>query len=525
MKNSSLFLLLSLVFSFVVSSSAAQQTVFNKVYYDDMSGFHTLGSDIMPDHGYVMVGKKYDNSGHIMKIDSSGNVEWTRQLSKPDHYSEINDVISNPDSTIVTAGLVNTSSEPLLNIVKWSKAGDTLWTRNLDGLASFSSISIRRSSAGGYFITASNQNFYTLSNNTSQILKLDINGELVWSKTYLSDDYLIFLNAIDELPDFSLILAGYVKNKESNEFHLFISHTDEAGIPLWSEMLENPEGFTYSEAFDVSVTPEGFVVLAKVADRTSLIKTEFTGTPLWSRTYSWSGWSMWTDTSGKITRLPDGSFIIASVGYMGEITKTDTSGFPEWVQSVFMEIVDVVPSSDGGYTAFGNGPILGVKTVPNYIPQIAAYKTDSEGNGGSCVYSLIQEMQNYTATFNSFNIEAFDLGAVLSSIITINSFPVLVEDTCVAYVGGVNNQEPDNNSLRIFPNPATDVFSIEIPVNNPNNYGRLEIISEEGRLVYTCNDFTSLSNGINPGYFPEGIYLVRLISGNNDYTGKLMIRH
>jgi len=58
MKKIPFFLMLSLGLAGLISTSAAQQTVFNKVYYDDMSGFHILGSDITPEHGYVMVGKK-----------------------------------------------------------------------------------------------------------------------------------------------------------------------------------------------------------------------------------------------------------------------------------------------------------------------------------------------------------------------------------------------------------------------------------------------------------------------------------
>lgn len=517
--------LLSLCLSGIISTSTAQQAVFNKVYYDEVQGFHVLGSDKTPDNGFIMVGRNYYNSGHIIKIDSSGMVEWSRILSVPGNYGEINDVISNPDSTIVTAGYVYPSSGTLLNVVKWSKDGDTLWTINLDGLASFSFIRIRKSLTGGYLISASNSNNYTLSNITTQLLKLNINGELIWSKTYSSNDYLIFLNSVGELPDYSLILAGYVKNKETNEYHLLITRTNESGTPVWSEILENPDGFTNSEAYDISVIPEGFVVLAEVAARTSLIKTELTGLPLWSRTYSWSGWSIWTEKSGNISRLPDGSLIIASSGDIGEFMKTDDSGLPQWVQSAFMDLVDVVPSGDGGYTAFGNGPVVGVKTIPNYLPQIGVYKTDSEGNGGSCVYPLIQQMQNYSATFNTLSIQASDVGNAVSTTITINSFPVMVEDTCVAFVGGVNNHDPGNNLLRIFPNPASSIFAVEIPENYSNEFNHLEIISQEGRLVYTCADYTSLRNGVNPGYLHEGIYLVRLFSGNSVYSGKLLIKH
>jgi len=525
MKNSSLFLLLSLVFSFVVSFSAAQQAVFNKVYFDEVSGFHILGSDIAPDHGYVMVGRKYDNSGHVIKIDSSGTIEWSRQVIASGDYSEIHDVICYPDSTIITAGVIYSPSVSSLNVIKWDRFGDTLWTRSISGIENIQHIKISRLGNSGLLIIASDMSYYSVSNVNSLALKLSESGDLLWSKLYTSSEYIIMPEVMKELPGGNLVFAGYTENRETNEINLLICGTDESGNPAWSDILQNSIGSTYSEAYDISVTSDGFIVLAEVADRTSLIKCESSGIPVWSRTYSWSGGSMWTNVRGNISSLPDGSLIIGGSGYFGEIMKTDDSGVPQWLQSAFMEVVEVVPSWDDGYLAFGNGPVFGVKTIPNYLPQIGAYKIDSEGNGNSCINSLIQEMQNFSAAFNAINIQASDVGSVMNTSLTINSFPVLVEDTCVAFVGGVDNHDPDKNSLRIYPNPATEVFSIEIPVNDPGDFGILEIINELGRLVYTSTDVTSFRNGIKPGYLSEGIYLVRIISGNNAFTGKLVIKH
>ncbi len=525
MKQKFIILILNVCLAGFVSNSNAQQAVFNKVYYDVVQGFHILGSDITPDHGYVMAGRKYENDGHIIKIDSSGNVEWSKQVMGMGNYGGIHDVICNGDSTMLTAGVIYSSSVSALNVIKWDKNGDTLWTRNLSGMEYIRQVKMAGLSDRGYLITASSLGNYSLSNVNSMLVKLSESGDLVWSKTYTSDQFLIMPEIVRELPDRKLLIAGYAQNRETNDIHLFISGTDENGNPDWSEILLNQDGHRRSLAADFSVTPDGVVVLAEIADRTSIIKMNFDGSPVWARSYPLSFNSMWTDSKGNITRLQDENLIITCSTYAGAIMKTDASGIPQWIQSVFMEVVKAVPSGDGGYMVFGNGPIIGIKTVPVFIPQIGAYKTDSEGNGGSCINPQFPEMLSFSATFNALEIQAVNVGNMESRTLTFSNFPVMVEDTCVAYTGGINNLGQRNETLRFFPNPANDIFSVEISGNYSNKSGILEIISREGRLVRTFSGFSDISNGIKAGNLPEGIYLVRLMSGNTVYTGKLMIKH
>ncbi len=107
-------------------SSAQGKPVFNKDDYDEIQGFHVLGiADkyrFSNDNGFsYMVGKIEkirrlttdicDPAGELIKIDTSGMIEWSHILNIPDNYGEINDVISNPDSTIVTAGFVHPADQ------------------------------------------------------------------------------------------------------------------------------------------------------------------------------------------------------------------------------------------------------------------------------------------------------------------------------------------------------------------------------------------------------------------------------
>ncbi len=526
MKAKPLFLILIACLLVIVSTSTAQQTVFNKVYYLD-EGIHVLGSDTSPDKGYVMVGKKYDDTGHLIKIDSAGSVEWTRQLSGTGNYAEIDDVVCNPDSTIVTAGFVYSMPDALITVIKWDKYGDTLWSVNLEGLASIEDIRIRKSSTGGYLIVASNSFYYSLSNVSTLALKINENGDLMWSKTYTSNDYMIFLTSVGELSDNNLILTGYRRNNETNRDDLLIIKTDENGNVLWSEALSESVSYIGSEGVDIAVTQDGIVLFANFYNNNSgLIKLDINGGPVWAINNFLNINSIWTNSRGTLSGTPDGGFVLISPGFMeGQLLKADDTGTPQWLQAVFMDAVDVAISSDGGYMVFGNGPIYGVKTAPDYIPQIGAYKTDETGNSSECVYPLIQQSELYTAIFENFNTLASDIGNPVSTTLSINSFTLSIEDTCVAFTGGIKETEKQCTRLNIYPNPTSGLFSINIANGLIEKPDKLVIISPSGNIIYSTTDPSCLRNGVNPGYLPDGIYLVRLISGNGAYTGKLLIRH
>lgn len=502
--------------SLLNSTTAAQQAVFNKVYYNPEEGFYLLGSDRCADNGYILAGIKQNNSGHLIKTDSSANPEWARQINVAEFNFEIRDVICNPDSTIVSAGIVDASSD-LLNIIKWDKGGDTLWSKNIEGLSYIEELRINRSYSGGYLITASNIAF-----------KLHDDGELEWSKRYLSDDHLIYLSSIAELPGNNLIMCGYRLNKTTNVRNLIVIQTDENGNVVWAESLSESGAYTYSEAEDIAVTQDGIVLYSKYSGNYlyngGLIKLEFDGYPVWAKNYALYVYQTWKNTRKNFTLTHDGGFaIVSSFGNEGQLMKTDQSGTPQWVQSIFMEAVNVVASNDHGYMVLGNGPVVGLKKVPDNIPQIGVYKTDSLGNGGDCIYPLIIQEEEFTTLFENFTVLASDFGNLAKITLSINDFQFLTEDTCVAYTGSIKDYQTMKETLKISPNPASTVISVESGLSlNPGS--TLEIISASGSLIrkilYTNNPFpVSLTE------LPNGIYLLRLINNQQYLTGKLVVDH
>lgn len=526
MSKKNLYLLSSFLWG-LISVSIAQQPVFTKVYYDLNAGLHVYGADRSSDGGFVMVGQKYSeegNFGHIMKIDSAGTIEWAKRIYVTADEGLIQDVLCEPDSTMITVGITRVTSTYKLNIIKWNKNGVPVWTNNIGDYSGLRYLRIKKSINDGYLISGTNSGY--AGSNTSQALlvKIDQGGNLIWAKTYNSDRQKESGFALGELPDGHIILAGASAKYNPYEENMLIIKTDQNGNVV-SSHLSLVAGIPECEVIDLQIMPNGIVLFATFYGVSGLVRVDSGFNLVWAHKYGFFNSQMWIDIKGIMSTTDDGGYMLGSPSNYGSMFKTDGEGIPEWQSDSFMYLVDVVQTSDGGYMAFGNGPVYGLKTVPENIPQIGAYKSDEEGNSVNCVNQSFAQMEEIEFSFTDFSILASDFGSVINIDLLINDFGLITEDACVVYTSGILKSDQDVQQLKLFPNPASRVFTFELPDEISHTFLRLEILGSDGQMAYITRDPSCLNTGIDPGQLTEGLYLVRLVSDNSVYSGKLLIKH
>ena len=90
---------------------------------------------------------------------------------------------------------------------------------------------------------------------------------------------------------------------------------------------------------------------------------------------------------------------------------------------------------------------------------------------------------------------------------------------------GLDNTELTNN-IKIYPNPCNSDFTIELNTNNTNP-AVIEIFNLNGQKMFekTYSDINKGNNKINvkSNNMPVGIYLIKINTGTNQYTHKLVI--
>jgi len=85
----------------------------------------------------------------------------------------------------------------------------------------------------------------------------------------------------------------------------------------------------------------------------------------------------------------------------------------------------------------------------------------------------------------------------------------------------IHEKSMTNNNLKIYPNPATDLISIEIPESGSNMNGTLSIYGMSGQELIQQHVQGSMSE-INVSSLPKGIYFVMLINNDKLEYGKFI---
>ena len=84
-----------------------------------------------------------------------------------------------------------------------------------------------------------------------------------------------------------------------------------------------------------------------------------------------------------------------------------------------------------------------------------------------------------------------------------------------------NNLIIDKNLL-IFPNPSSGLIHIELPKTQNKIYS-IEVLNTLSLMVYNESDITTNRHTIDLSHQPNGIYFVKIISGNEVYLRKVVI--
>lgn len=137
---------------------------------------------ITRDKGYIITGTDESTSSiFVLKLDSSGQIEWQKLIKHPFDYSNGFSIQQTKDKGYILSGTVDsiTSQTSKIVIVKLNTDGDIVWQK-LYGPSAYAEAALVREISKGYVLTGSVPN----GGSDIWVLTLDKNGEIVWQKLY-----------------------------------------------------------------------------------------------------------------------------------------------------------------------------------------------------------------------------------------------------------------------------------------------------------------------------------------------------
>jgi hypothetical protein len=291
--------------------------------------------------------------------------------------NEATAITSTPDGNFIVTG----SSSPFgsvnshdIYLLKIKPNGDTLWTKTYGGNSDNVAYAITPTPDGN-FIVAGRSSSFGAGNYDVYLLKIKPDGDTLWTKTYGGNDFEE-ADAITPTPDGNFIIAGrtYFFNAGSDDVYLLKINPN--GDMLWTKTYG---GTDWDDAYAITPTSDGNFIVAGYtssfgAGDVYLLKIKSNGDTIWTKTYGGTDW----DEAYTITPTPDGNFIVAGYTYSGNwdiyIVKIKPNGDTLWTKTyggIGNDCAHIItPTPDGNFIIAGGTSSFGVGNDDVYILKI-----------------------------------------------------------------------------------------------------------------------------------------------------------
>lgn len=229
----------------ILKFDAAGNVTWMKQYNELSTGTAATGLLQTDDGGYLLPGIIYKdlavNQSYLVKTDASGNVQWSkRYFDIP--FNQIEDIKQTNDDNYVFLVSSYSSFSDSVRIVKINNSGSVLWCKYFSSPTPTESVGgykLLPTSDGGYLVTGQASG----ANNSGYrgfILKIDGNGNYIWSKsTVLASQPVYFYSAI-ETSDGSYVAAGAWYNENEYRYVSCLVKVNSSGTLLWTKAITIP---------------------------------------------------------------------------------------------------------------------------------------------------------------------------------------------------------------------------------------------------------------------------------------------
>jgi hypothetical protein len=414
------------------SASTFAKTIGGSSYEDE--AFSIIQSS---DGGYVVAGWTlnfgvgYSGDIYVVKLDSGGNVQWTKTIGGSS-WDEASSIIQSSDGGYVVAGSTRSfgAGDYDIYIVKLDLGGNVQWTKTIGGSLTDVARSIIQSSDGGYVVAGWTASFGA-GNEDIYVVKLDSSGNVQWTKTIggSSDD---FAYSITQSSDGGYVVAGETSSFGAGNDDFYVVKLDSSGNVQWTKTIG---GSSDDIAWSIIQSSDGGYVVAGGTQSFGaggrdiyVVKLDSGGNVQWTKTIGGSNW----DFAISIIQSSDGGYVVA--GYtlsfgLGDIyvVKLDSGGNVQWTKTIggssWDVAISIVRSSDGGYVVAGYTYSFGAGSADFYVVKMDA-------NGNVC---FSQNITNYSV---SSNVGSFSS----PSTVAISQYPTVnTVSSTVSYGGSVSD--------------------------------------------------------------------------------------
>jgi PKD repeat protein len=558
-------------------SNVHAQLFFNKTFVHNIitdrilnvsNTFVTLGSALNNNGSRRLVLAKHSLTGDLLNADTISDIGYNTFGSRM--------ILVNTEFYFTATFNTTPPFEEQTNDILFSKYNidfQQQWSKTLGGSQTDQPFDILYKDSNLYLMNTTNS--YGAGDGDFYLIKTDLEGNVLWERTYGSDKNEIGLYLTDK-QDGNLLLSGY-RRIEGINWNIYLVLVDADGNVLWEKDYGgnlNDYGGSAMATFDHS-----FIVYRNMNDGYNgptvghVEKLDGHGNLIWSKAFPYNTLSSFSWS--KAIENNDGTLLVNcyvrnDLGkIINRLMKLDPYGNILWTKEYFTRpdvgqyIYDVKAMEDGGYVMCGSafpadtnvqhGWLLrtncfGEEGVQHPIttdaceqydcsqfPITAYFEADvlsvdladggvvnfnnASQNTTSRVWSFgdgqIQySTSNLTHTFTQEGI--YDVQLIVYHGKCSDTFSLQIEVTNTA---NVTTNKALEELVRYYPNPNNGTFTLE---NNTNQAVHCEILDAMGKKI-AANTYQSGQFVVNLTV-PAGVYFIKTSQNGSELIQKMVVR-
>ncbi len=401
--------------------------------------------------GLICAGKLYPSQGLLLGTDQNGTLLWYRTSSACTHMQSL-DVTLEYGYYAVGSSVGNASD---ISIYKVTADGEPVWQQQFQTGYEDEAFDITTTPDSGAIVAGSTIGLGAVHD--PLLVKFSKDGSPQWSRTYGNGHNSDFRDVIN-CNDGGYLAVGRQAQLGITDWNPFLLRLDEAGDTLWTARLQ---GYSDARCEQVLEVPTGFAMLVRHYSNGYNFNITFVdpeGDIISTHEFGANG----SDYPSEMTRLPDGRIaIVGSTEYNN-----------------------------------GNGAGVGGDDVLLAIVQ--------EDGAISCEIPY-DPLPTLPAPVTILSVGEFSTISPLSAPGTMDSDDVepLTTEVCQ---GNTGIDEHMAWSIEVYPEPATDVFTVRFSRNEA--WQRIRLFDPLGRLVLSRPLHAEREVSVDVGALCPGVYTI-----------------
>lgn len=480
------------------------------------------------DGGVVIVGSTVpltagDIQAYVIKMNSAGNIEWTRRLGE--YATEGFAITQTADGGYALTGITHTSFLSFAShvlVAKLDAQGNLEWAKAIGGPNNDEGHAILQTSDGGYLVVGTAQLTFIPPSWYIYVLKLDANGNIEWTRAIghpgLMGMSFNYGYSVVETGDGGYLIAG------SEVDGIYLAKLDGNGLLQWAKVVTDS---LIEEAQSIVATSDGgFAIVGYTesfgqgASDVYVLKLDANGDLQWAKAIGGPG----EDEGYAIIETGDGGYAIAgfttSFGVSeGDtsanvyVVKLDGSGNIEWTRVVGGPEEDyaygIAQRLDGGYVVVGLTRSFGLGYEDVYVIWLDANGNidlsgcpDGTTTGGTAMSGMVSPL------IDSSDTVYMAWGELRGDITLIDTAVSIVEGCTSGGVGtAVASLQGMSQWLQVIRLSGGGGWLVRLP--RRYTYAHVTLLDVMGRVVYQKEE-TSVREMQIDEELGKGMYILRV---------------